>query len=783
MSTAIRGEAGRPTTRSGIGGRIVAVIGPLLVAAAVWCAAGTVTVAGVDDTTTRLVVPASPWWFVAALVVALAVPAWRRPVLASPALLAVLPWLPLPVPPVVLVWSGLIAWVPVGLAVVAAVCGGRQAPAGDAPDVVALSRVRRPLAAALLAGVLTACASGLVWWSIHPRLPGGDEPHYLVITQSLLKDGDLRIENNHLDGDYKAYFPGTIGPDYVQRGQDGEIYSIHAPGVSVLVAPGFAAFGLRGAQATMILLAAVTGGLVWLLGWVVTGDRAAAWFAWATVAGSTTFLVQSVTIFPDGAGAPIAAAAALLWLHIARRDGVRTIWLVVVSGLLAALPFLHTRFVILAAGFGLAILYGLWRDQTIDAAVRLRRVMAFLALPLVGACAWFAYFWIIYGTPDPVAPYGTGAETRLAYIPGGLTGLLFDQQFGVFAYTPALVVAMAGWIASARFRTARPLVALAAIAFAYGAAVSAYWMWWAGVPAIPARLLTSVLPLMAAPAAFGWLRFGRAARAASTVLLGVSLATSGLVLLTGEGGLAWNVRGGSAAWLTRLESLANLPRGWPSFFWDLTPAVVRSEAPFAQHVLVWVAAFALVAVLMQAAVRRAGAAATIGCGVWWWPLGLMLAVSGGWWLSDAPSLAPAQSQLAVLRALAGGAPVYRVAPLAVGAVPAGTIPLRITVPRVDLAGARTVEWGGLSGVPAGRYDFRFSARRPTGGTLVVRAGTSGVPLTTIELQRLSEQTVGVDLAGDVPSLRFVVDEALGAGGRRLDLIPRALGRAGAPHGQ
>lgn len=27
--------------------------------------------------------------------------------------------------------------------------------------------------------------------------PGCDEPHYLVITQSLLHDGDLKIEGNH----------------------------------------------------------------------------------------------------------------------------------------------------------------------------------------------------------------------------------------------------------------------------------------------------------------------------------------------------------------------------------------------------------------------------------------------------------------------------------------------------------------------------------------------------------------------------------------------------------
>ena len=52
------------------------------------------------------------------------------------------------------------------------------------------------------------------------RVPGGDEPHYLIITQSLLSDGDLRIENNHDRGDYFAYVTQELPPDF-QGGQLG----------------------------------------------------------------------------------------------------------------------------------------------------------------------------------------------------------------------------------------------------------------------------------------------------------------------------------------------------------------------------------------------------------------------------------------------------------------------------------------------------------------------------------------------------------------------------------
>ena len=96
-----------------------------------------------------------------------------------------------------------------------------------------------------------------------PRIPGGDEPHYLIITQSLLSDGDLRIEDNHRRREYAAYADGELKPDYLRRGRDGAIYSIHAPGVSALVLPAFWLAGYRGAVFTMAVLGALGLIAVW----------------------------------------------------------------------------------------------------------------------------------------------------------------------------------------------------------------------------------------------------------------------------------------------------------------------------------------------------------------------------------------------------------------------------------------------------------------------------------------------------------------------------------------
>src|SRR5690606_846192 len=107
---------------------------------------------------------------------------------------------------------------------------------------------------------------------LRDRLPAGDEPHYMIITQSLLADHDLRIENNHARGDYAPYFSGELRPDYLRRGLDGEIYSIHAPGVSALVAPAFAVAGYPGAVLALALLAALAMGGLWIVAWQLTSN-------------------------------------------------------------------------------------------------------------------------------------------------------------------------------------------------------------------------------------------------------------------------------------------------------------------------------------------------------------------------------------------------------------------------------------------------------------------------------------------------------------------------------
>ncbi|MGE5834341.1 MAG: hypothetical protein ACM4AI_07680 [Acidobacteriota bacterium] len=744
---------------------------------AVWCAAGRISLAAFDQPSIRLAVPA-PWWVaIVAIAAALLVPAWRRrPVLATPALLSTLPWLPLPLPAAALIWTGPLAWVPIGLAAVTALLASAPAISEEEPPVQAASI--NPRHAARLAAGLTLVLAVATAWQISPRTPDGDEPHYLIITQSLIKDGDLRIENNHRALDYAAYYKYPLAPDMLRRGRDGQIYSIHAPGLPVLVLPAFWLVGYRGAQATVLIVAALCGALIWNLGWRATRSTRAAWFAWAAIAGTVTFLVQGATIFPDGPAALAVAAGLGVLLSLNVHDHAAPIsrrTLIASSALLACLPWLHTRFAVLAAGFGLAIVWSITRDRASPRDERVRRLVWFLALPLVSAVAWLGFFQVIYGTPNPSAPYGPRPEASLAFVPGGLAGLLFDQQFGLMAYAPVLAAAALGVVA-ARQSTARYVVtSTIAIAAVYLVVVATYWMWWAGVPATPARFAAAMLPMFAVPLAIAWERTGALGRSMLAMLLFVSLAITAVLLGVDRGALAWNVRGTAALWLDWLGPVVDLPRGWPSFFWRLSPGNVATEIPFFVHLVGWFAAFAAIgaAVWMSRRFFRvpdsAPIAAAFGVAV-----GLMAAIQTGWWVDGVSGPNPLRSQLAILDASREGHSVMRIAPFALARVADLGGAMRIR-PRESAPPGSPV-WATFSSLPAGTYELRVVANRPRQGELSMKIGLAPRPWRTLTVLPLSRQAFVASLPASVAALTIEPDSALKEAGGSVELVPLAIRR-------
>ena len=267
----------------------------------------------------------------------------------------------------------------------------------------------------------------------HARVgPEGDEPHYLMVAESLLRDGDLSLERDYAEGRYAVFHDAPLAPHFRVRGKGGEIYSLHAVGLSVLILPAWALAGYAGVTVFMALLAALVA--LEVREWVreLTGRDGLAEAAGWVFALSPPLVHYAGLVFTE-----VPAALALSFgLRHARRADLGPAGAVAVGLAAAALPWLNVRYAPLAV---LVVAHALWRHP------RARVALAVLAPTIVSAAGLLVYHQALYGFWDPRRVYGRRPEFALSTLAEGLPGLLLDQEFGLLVYAPVLALALPGF--------------------------------------------------------------------------------------------------------------------------------------------------------------------------------------------------------------------------------------------------------------------------------------------------------------------------------------------------
>src|SRR5262245_37679239 len=136
--------------------------------------------------------------------------------------------------------------------------------------------------------LFAASAVGLVlvgqWYTSRLRV-SGDEPHYLLMAQSLWREGDLDLRDNLAREDFREYTPGPVAPHWGTPRRDGRPYPAHSPGLPALLAPFYGLGGRRACAAVLGLAAAALGPQVHALARRLTGEPRAALTAWAAPLG------------------------------------------------------------------------------------------------------------------------------------------------------------------------------------------------------------------------------------------------------------------------------------------------------------------------------------------------------------------------------------------------------------------------------------------------------------------------------------------------------------------
>jgi hypothetical protein len=262
-------------------------------------------------------------------------------------------------------------------------------------------------------------------------LTTGDEPHYLILADSIAHEHSLQPEDAYRR-DASSNSPllpvAGVGQSVISanaahlvEGPNGW-YSVHGVGLPTLMAPAVAIGGAPGARALLIVIAAAVVALLWVFAGVFFVSRRDRAMAVAPLCISLPLLSGASQIYPDLVGGGVCLLGLFTLVQVQRGKRSWRVLGAVVA--LAFLPWLHLRFAIPSLILVAAIVWARSRHAGWG-------WTAFaLAAPWTASVMLLAFYnWWAFGNPS--GPYGDDAASASWHSVMVFFGLVTDQNQGI----------------------------------------------------------------------------------------------------------------------------------------------------------------------------------------------------------------------------------------------------------------------------------------------------------------------------------------------------------------
>ena len=384
----------------------------------------------------------------------------------------------------------------------------------------------------------------------------GDEPYYLLVTDSIVHDHDLDLRNQYRDAERvvgRTLQPQPSDP----TGAHGEQYSRHEPFLPLLLAPGYAVAGLPGALVTLALFAALAVRSTLRLLEDEGIDDATIRAVFPFIALGPPLLFFSVRIWPE---APAAFVFVETLRGVRQRRPLR--WITA----LFALVLLKIRFVLVAIMIGARTATSSKRNAAIIAG---------------GVAIAIVIVWLISGSVINVHSWEELRQFDPRDYLRGIFGLVLDGAGGLLFQAPFYLLAI---FAIAHWRKTPE-------AFRLGWLFAGLYLFllvprseWHGGWSPPLRYITFFTPVLALGAAWMWKRVPR------PVIAIIAVWTLGVVIH----GIAYpwrlfhiaNGENAAGEWLSVITQ-SDFSRLFPSFIRPNTAAIVASVVLLAMLGSLW----------------------------------------------------------------------------------------------------------------------------------------------------------------------------------------------------
>jgi hypothetical protein len=267
----------------------------------------------------------------------------------------------------------------------------------------------------------------------------GDEPHYIMISQSLVEDGDFDLKNNNADQTYFKYLPIKLSPHTIKH--KGKHLSYHMPGLSFILLPFYFLFNILGnfipANLYFRIVASIINAffalsLFYLLKMQFPRKNISGF--WLFFVGTFPFLFHSIHLYPEIPAAGLMIAG-ILFCFYDRKNYL-------FAGLvLAMIPWFHVKYYLPLAILGVVISYRLLKGRDF------KNMCKFFIFPTLSFILLLVFCKTLYGSFSPanIFPKDNYFNLPLWMRIRALFAYLVDQRDGLLPYAPILFLAFMGF--------------------------------------------------------------------------------------------------------------------------------------------------------------------------------------------------------------------------------------------------------------------------------------------------------------------------------------------------
>lgn len=266
----------------------------------------------------------------------------------------------------------------------------------------------------------------------------GDEPHYVMMTESLVKDGDFNLKNDYELGRSRNYFGANIFPHLspaIDQDSSGW-YSIHTIGLPLIMAIPYELFGMHGARAVLMSIQFSSVLIFYMIMKRFLKHRRQRLLG-AILLLSCALLWQNLgAVYPDLVNVSLWGLIILLFgKHDRLSNSIMP--LVLILGFLV-----HSKSIVLTGP--LVLFNALWLMREYGFGKWFRRYYWTVVLLLVGFIAYVYFLYANYGIFSPTQLYDQTGPDKQFFATNPLTNIiamLTDRSKGVLIYSPVLILA------------------------------------------------------------------------------------------------------------------------------------------------------------------------------------------------------------------------------------------------------------------------------------------------------------------------------------------------------